>query len=190
MTTQADAWERFLDPEAVRPSLFLATMFIATFEILKDSIVDRIRDFYANAWDENGPAVSLEYQRRVLSRNKSVVYASLDWLVESGAINEQDLETFQKVKKARNRLAHKLFAVVTGQMDSDHESQFPVLVTLLRKIEVWWVVNMEIGLDTDDGDQEIDEDGIDPGPILSLQMLIEVASGNTALLDAWREARR
>ena len=41
MTTTADRWERFLDPEVVRPSLFLATMYITTFEILKDSVVDR-----------------------------------------------------------------------------------------------------------------------------------------------------
>lgn len=182
-----DRWERFLDPEVLRPSLFMATMFITTFEILKDSIVDRIRDFYTNGWDENGSIVSPEYQQQVTSRNKSAVYASLEWLLERDVIDQVDFQTFENLKKIRNMLAHQLFSVVTGQVESDHSTQFPVLVELLRKIELWWVINLEIPTNPDFDDQEIDEAGIVPGAVLSLQMLIEVASGNTELLEHWRK---
>lgn len=184
-----DHWERFLDPEVVRPSLFLATMFITTFEILKNLVVDRIRDFYTNGWDETGPIVGPEYQKEVISLNKSLLYASLAWLREHEVLADEDLETFEQLKKTRNQLAHKLFNVVTGQSDSEHEAQFPILVELLRKIEVWWVLNFEIPTNPDFDGQEIDEKGIVPGAVLSLQMLIEVASGNTELLEQWRKAR-
>ncbi|MBK7656430.1 MAG: hypothetical protein IPJ18_16650 [Betaproteobacteria bacterium] len=187
MSEHKDRWERFLDPEVVRPSLFLATMFITTFEILKNSIVDRIRDFYLIGWSEEGNTVSPEYTAKVLSRNKSAVYASLNWLLERQAIDDSDLVTFDQLKKTRNLLAHKLFDVVTGQAESPHESQFSALVELLRKIEVWWVVNLEIPINPDYADEEIDEAGVVPGAILSLQMLLQVASGNTDLLDAWRK---
>jgi hypothetical protein len=189
MNTNSDRWERFLDPEVVRPSLFLATMFITTFEILKDSVVDRVRDFYSNGWDGDGPIVGPDYQRDVASKNKSALYASLDWLREHEAIDDADLQTFEHLKKIRNLLAHQLFSVVTGQAESDHSAKFPVLVALLRKIEVWWVVNVEIPTNPDFAGQEIDEAGIVPGAVLSLQMLIEVASGNTELLEHWRKAR-
>jgi hypothetical protein len=189
MNTTADRWERFLDPEVVRPSLFMATMFITTFEILKDSIVDRIRDFYTHGWDQTGPTIGPQYQDEVMSRNKSVLYASLDWLEEHEAVDEDDLKTFESLKKIRNQLAHQLFNVVTGQVESEHTSQFPVLVALLRKIEVWWVVNVEIPTNPDYDGEEIDYAGIVPGAILSLQMLIEVASGSTELLEQWRKAR-
>lgn len=189
METTSERWERFLDPDAVRPSLFLATMFITTFEIFKNSVVDHIRNFYTNGWDESGPNISPEYQSKVISRNKSVLYASLEWLQESGAINSKDLEKYERLKKTRNLLAHQLFEVVTGQVESKHEAQFEELVELLRKVEVWWVVNLEIATNPDFDGQEIDEEGIVPGSILSLQMLIEVASGNTELLEHWRKAR-
>ncbi len=189
MNTNADRWERFLDPEVVRPSLFLATMFITTFEILKDSVVDRIRDFYTNGVDASGSIVGPEYQHQVTSRNKNILYASFEWLVEHEAVDQSDLEAFEKLKKTRNQLAHQLFDIVTGQVESDHEAQFDVLVKLLRKIEVWWVVNVEIATNPEYDGQEIDEEGIVPGAILSLQMLIQVASGNTELLEAWRKAR-
>lgn len=189
MTTTADRWERFLDPEVVRPSLFLSTMFITTFEILKDSVVDRIRDFYTNGWDENGSIVGPEYQSQVLTRNKSTLYASFDWLREHNVIDEADLNTFETLRKTRNQLAHQLFDVVTGQVESEHVPQFPVLVSLLRKVEVWWVINVEIPTNPDYDGQEVDESGVVPGALLSLQMLIEVASGNNELLEQWRKAR-
>lgn len=189
MNTVTDRWERFLDPDVVRPSLFLATMFITTFEILKDSVVDRIRGFYTNGLDENGPIVGPEYQTEVASRNRSVLYASLDWLREHEVIDDKDIEAFEQLKKTRNQLAHQLFAVVTGQVESTHEAQFEVLASLLRKIEVWWVVNFEIAANPDFDGQDIDEEGIVPGAVLSLQMLIQVASGNTELLEHWRKAR-
>lgn len=190
MNTVNDRWERFLDPDLLRPSLFLATMFITTFEILKDSVVDRIRNFYIDGLDEAGQIVGLEYQTEVLSKNKSVLYASISWLREHEVIDDYDLETFEQLKKTRNQLAHQLFAIVTGQVESAHEAQFAVLVALLRKIEVWWVVNFEIAINPDYDGQDVDEEGIVPGAVLSLQMLIQVASGNTELLEHWRKAQK
>lgn len=186
MSNFDERWERFLDPEVVRPSLFMATMFITTFEILKNSIVDRIRDFYSIGWSPTGNTVSPDYAGNVLSRNKSAVYASLEWLVEHQAIDASDLMTFDQLKKTRNLLAHQLFDVVTGQAQSPHQEQFNDLVALLRKIEVWWVINVEIPTNPDHDGAEIDESGVVPGTILSLQMLLQVASGSTELLDTWR----
>ncbi|MBX8476972.1 hypothetical protein K5D38_19545 [Pseudomonas cichorii] len=190
METTSERWERFLDPDVVKPSLFIATMFITVFEIFKSSVIDHLRNFYADDWDENGLIISPEYQSRVLSRNKSALYASLEWLQENGAIDSKDLEQYDEFKKTRNLLAHQLFEVVTGQIESKHEAQFEKLLDLLRKIEVWWVVNLEIPTNPDFGEQEIDEASIAPSSILLLQMLIEVASGNTELLEHWRKVQK
>lgn len=71
MSNTTDQWEQFLDPDAVRPSLFLTTMFITTFEILRDSIVDDLRNFYTNGFNEHKPIVDPEYQSKVLTKNTS-----------------------------------------------------------------------------------------------------------------------
>ena len=189
MSESNERWEKFLDPEFVKPSLFMATMFITTFEILRDAIVDRVKDFYAAEWSTEGATYSENYQEQVLDKNKSPVYASLMWLKEVDAINGSDLEAYEQLKRTRNLLAHQLFDVVTGQVESKHQEQFEMLVALLRKIEVWWVVNMEIPSNPDFDGEEIDVDGIVPGSILSLQMLLEVVSGNTELLEKWRHKR-
>ncbi|WP_200862057.1 hypothetical protein [Pseudogulbenkiania ferrooxidans] len=151
--------------------------------------MDDIRGFYSNGFDKNGPTVGTDYQSKVLSKNKSPLYASLKWLRENDAIDDEDLVTFEKLKSTRNLLAHQLFAVVTGQVQSEHEAQFDALVALLRKIGVWWVINVEIPTNPDFDGEEIDEEGIVPGSVLSLKMLIHVASGNTELLEYWRKER-
>lgn len=145
MNNAAENWERFLDPDFLRPSLLSATMFITAFELLKDSIVDRVRDFYTLGWGDK-TAMSPEYEKEVLTRDKKrrPLAASLDWLHEHRAIDEADLEIFRRLTDVRNQLAHELFRVVTGQVPSEHDSQFPALIALLRKVEVWWIVNVEI----------------------------------------------
>ncbi len=149
--------------------------------------MEDLRGFSTNRVDENGGNVETDYKSKVLSKNKNPLYASLQWLRENDAIDNEDLITFENLKSTRNKLAHQLFSVVTGQVDSARQSQFADLVALLRKIGVWWVVNVEIPTNPDFDGQEIDEAGVVPGAILSLQMLIEVASGNTELLERWRK---
>lgn len=190
MSDHQGNWERFLDPDVLRPSLFAATIFITTFEILKSTIVDRVRGFYLTEWSNDKEIASLDYESQVLNRSKSPVYASLNWLLQQQAIDEQDLATFEQLKSTRNVVAHRLFDVVTGQVASDHEAQLASLIELLRKIEVWWVVNVELPINRDYSDKALDEASIVPGAILSLQMLLEVASGSTQLLEAWRKQQR
>lgn len=68
-------------------------------------------------------------------------------------------------------------------------ARFEGLVSLLKKIEVWWVVNVEIPVNSDFDGKEIDEEGVVPGPVLILQMMLEVASGNDELVKQYRAKR-
>lgn len=163
-------------------------MYITAFELLKDAIVGRIRDFYCIGIDENGPIESNEYQVTVLSRNKSALYASLDWLIESGAIDQSDLATLERLKGLRNKLAHNLSSLVLGGEDLQLKSHFQEAYEFLRKIEMWWVVNVEIATDPDYDGREIDEEGVTPGSVLMLQLMLDVSNGNTEYLNHLRKA--
>jgi hypothetical protein len=181
-------WEQFLSPEVTRDRLISVSMYIAAFEMLKESIIGRIRDFYSIGINENGSIISSDYHTRVLSRNKSPLHASLDWLVESEAIEKSDLEMFERAKAMRNRLAHELPSMVLGEAEIALTSHFQEVFGLLKKIEVWWVVNVEIATNPDFDEQEIDEAGIIPGPVLMLQLMLEVVAGNEEFLHHYRAA--
>ena len=173
-------WERFLDPEVLRPNLILASIYIAAFEILKNSIIEGIRDFYISGFKENNWIISPEYKNNVLSKDKSPTYASLKWLKESEAINDDDIEKFNKIKEYRNLLAHEITKMMMEGLPPEFTERFNDMVALLDKIERWWIINVEIPTNPDfDGKHdEIDESGIVPGPIMSLRMMIDVALGS------------
>jgi len=48
------SWERFLNPQSLRANLVVGSLFIAAFEMLKDSIIDHIRDFFSTGFNQAG----------------------------------------------------------------------------------------------------------------------------------------
>jgi hypothetical protein len=173
------SWEEFLNPEVTRPRLIAASIYIAGFEALKDAIVDRIREFFWTGFAESGDKIDPKYQSDVLARNRSPVYASLDWLTEMNAIVDADVRSFDHVKACRNTLAHKLLSTLGSEgLPPDFDQCFSEMVALLRKIEVWWITNVEIPTNPDYDGSDIDEDGIVPGRIMTIQLLWDIALGD------------
>jgi hypothetical protein len=54
-----DKWEAFLDPDVLRGKLISASIYIAAYEMLKESIVGRIRNFYSTGFTETVPQFPL-----------------------------------------------------------------------------------------------------------------------------------
>ena len=105
---------------------------------------------------EDGEIIGSEYKLKVLSLNNSVLYASLSWLQTRGAINQIDIESFEALKKLRNALAHNLPQLVLQGIDFKIQDNFQKLLELLRKIEVWWIVEFEIPTNPDFDGKDID----------------------------------
>jgi hypothetical protein len=172
------AWSDFLNPAVTRPRLIAASVYITAFEVLKDAVVSRLRNFYWTGFDEHGEIIDSSYTTKVLSRNRSPVYASLDWLKESGAIAEDDMQAFERAKECRNRLAHGLLEVVASAgLPEDFEVRFEEMVALLNKIETWWLKEVEIPTSLEPPHEGADPDVV-PGSLLALQVLCHVALGS------------
>lgn len=173
------SWEDFLNPEATRSRLITASIYIAGFEVLKTSIIDRIRSFFSSGFDPTVSTPDPKYNSEVLARNKSRVHASLDWLREMKAVDEGDIGAFHRIRNLRNTLAHELFSnIASGSLPTEFNEQFAEMIELLRKIEVWWIINVEISTNPDYDDQNIDEHEIVPGPVMGMQLLLDIALGD------------
>lgn len=179
------SWERFLNPESLRANLMMAAIFVSVFEMLKDSIVSHIRNFFTNGFDENGAIVEETYETDVLARNKSVVFASLDWLRDEGVISNVDIELFKQVRNCRNEIAHEMMQVLTHGFTLERAEMFNQMVGLLDKIERWWIVNVEIPTNPDFDDAEIDEEGIIPGPLITIRLMIDIALSGGETASTW-----
>ncbi len=172
-----ESWERFLNPESLKINIITASIFSMAFEMLKTSIIEKIEGFFTNGFDENGLIVSSEYKEKVLSLNRSPLYASLQWLKNMDAIVQDDLDKFEKIKKCRNSLTHEMLKITAEGIEPDVDILFTEMVTLLRKVEIWWFENLEMAIDPDSYPPDFDLDQVTPGPVWSLQMLIDIALG-------------
>ena len=137
-------------------------------------------------------SIDPKYDSDLLSRNKNLLLASLDWLEEMRVIDDADIEAFNRVKSCRNLLAHRLLTAIGSEgMPPDLEPCFHAMIALLRKIEVWWIKEVEIPTIDDFDGQEIDEGEIMPGRVISLQLLRDIALGDEensrSYLDEFRK---
>lgn len=171
-------WERFLKPEVLRANLMLASIYIAAYEILKDSIVKPIKDFYATGFNENGYITGPNYASEVPSKGKNDFYASLEWLKESSAITDDDITLFNQAKKCRNKIAHEISRMLAEGLPTDFSDCFNNIVSLISKIGRWWAVNVEIPLNPEFVDKEVAEEEIIPGQIARLRIMMDVALGS------------
>jgi hypothetical protein len=187
-------WEEFLTPEILRIRLISAALYLAAFEILKDNITGQIRSFFTFGSEEYGDPIDPKYEEDVLSRNRSRLYASLSWLVENAAIDQDDIGIFEQLKDCRNQIAHDMTKCVSTGSELKHITLFPVLIALLNKIEKWWIMNVEIPTDPDFDGVEIDEAEIIPGSIMMVRIMFDIALGSDveagAYLKAFRKYRK
>jgi len=173
-----DSWERFLKPENLKSNMIVLSLFVTSYEILKDSITERIRSFFTDGFDEKGRIIDNKYYTEVMSLNKSPLYSSLEWLKGMEAIDENDIKQFKIIKDCRNKLVHEIVDYITKESSVNPVPLFSKMINLLDKIEKWWILNVEIDLNPDLYGKEINEKGIVPGPIIMLRVLADIALGD------------
>lgn len=183
-----ESWKKVLNPEVLQESLLFVSMFVVVYEMLEDSVVRKIKDFYFEGIDIGGDTTSSRYQTEVKALNRSPVYASLLWLTENGVIDEKDKALFEQVKFLRNKIVHELpKLLMTEGIPPDLDENFTNAIYLLEKIERWWLVNVEMEVNPEWEDRQVGPNGVTPGSVWMLKLLLEVASGKTEYHDEFKK---
>ncbi|WP_421305589.1 hypothetical protein [Aeromonas veronii] len=172
-----DAWEKLINPTKLRENLMSASVYISSYEMCRDFIISKPRDFFTDNWGINGETLSEEYSKDVMSFGRSPLKASLLWFKEQGAISDTDIEHFEKAIAHRNEIAHNLPKFIS---EPDYEVDVGIFNTMLEvtnKIGVFWVMNYELSIHPDYSVQEIDEKGIQVGTIMMIKMMMQIAFG-------------
>lgn len=176
-------FEKILNPNLLKNNLISISLFITAFELLKQSIIDKPKLMYLNGFNEKGFIYGVEYDQDVLSRNKSPVFASLDWLKEHDIIENIDIEYFKKVKNYRNEVAHQMVDFVTDKARDLDFSIFQILIDLMKKLEKNWFLYFEIELKPALYESKlINFDKFKSGNELLIQLITELALDNHGLI--------
>ncbi len=174
------SWAKFLNPESLRGNLIIASIFLAAYELLRTSVIDRIRDFFTYEFNEHGGVVSEDYKSKILSLDKSPLRASLLWLKEMSAIGDTDIELVDEIRKHRNELAHDLPKFIATADAEINVNLLGSIYELLTKIDRWWIKEVDIPTNPDFDGQEVADDEIQSGMMLCMQMMLRIATDENA----------
>ena len=180
------SWAKFINPEFLRGNLIAASIFLAAYETLRASIIDRIQDFFTTGFDESGWIISEDYKNKVLSLDKSPLRASLLWLKEMSVISDADIELVQAIREHRNELAHDLPKLIATADADININLLDSIYDLITKIDRWWIREVDLPTDPDFYGREVPDNDILSGNMLFLQIMIRTATDENAS-DLWEE---
>jgi hypothetical protein len=173
------------DQNHLRPFLVTASLYITAFELLKDSINKRIEDFFLvgtkcrNHDRQKEYDVEMRpYREKHKDKKDKKTYASLDWLIGVGAISEEDVKKYDGVRSFRNEIAHEMLELMNVDTADNLEKMnqhFITMLELLRKIETFWILNVDIPCNPEYDGKNISAKDVFPGPMLAMEMLWEEA---------------
>ena len=106
-------------------------------------------------------------------------------------IDDNDISLFYKARSHRNKIAHETITFLLGSSNQVDEDILSKLIQLVEKVEKWWIINFEIPTspEFDSLDpNEIDYEGIIPGQIIAISLLIDMAFGDNLAQQKYRDA--
>jgi hypothetical protein len=170
-------WAKFLNPDILRSNLIVASIFLAAYEMLRASVIDRIRSFFSNEFRDGEWIASQDHQTNCLALDKSPLRASLLWLKQMSAIDDADIARVDRIREHRNELAHDLPKFL-GTADADVNVQLLVgIYELVAKIDRWWIREVDMTTDPDFDGREVTDEDIASGNMLFIQIMLRIATG-------------
>lgn len=174
----------FLNPEVLKSNLIMASIYITAFELLKDSIIGHPKTLFSDGFNSRGLILSNAYKTKVLSLNRSPLYASLEWFKGMEAISQDDIELFDHLKNFRNKLSHEMAEMVfEGINQEEYSKLFIDLIGLFEKIDKWWINNFELAIDPDINWEGADLDSAQSSTVMMLRVMLDMVSSNEE--DSW-----
>lgn len=173
----ADRLRAKMAPEAMGTAMVRAGAILTGYELLKSSILEKPRSFLANEWDSMGqPLVGREYRSKVLTGGRNAWVGSCAWLVEAGALTQEQVEALDRIRAHRGDVAHDLARLL---VDPDADVEVGMLVELrsiMRSLDRFWgAIEVDINPDFDGQRDDIDYDDIQSGSGLLLDYLCNLA---------------
>jgi hypothetical protein len=182
-------WAKFLNPEVLRGNLIVASIFLAIYEMLRTSVIDRIRDFFSHEFRDGEWIASEDYQTKCLALDKSPLRASLLWLKQMSAIDDADIARVDRIREHRNELAHDLPKFL-GTADTEVNVQLLVgIYELVTKIDRWWIREFDMTTDPDLDGREVADEDITWGNMIFIQMMLRIATGEDSGA-IWKEFQK
>lgn len=177
-----DNWCNILDEGILKYNVSFASMFVLNYECLKEYVIGQIREFYSeNIHFEDDKMVceeSLRYKREVRTLDKNIENASLKWFIKENVITREEYEIYQKIRQRRNDIAHELLKNLNKGFNEQDVKLFSSLLDMYRKIDKWWINEIEIPISGNEIPDNYDMENVCGGQAIVLSIINNIVLGN------------
>jgi hypothetical protein len=191
------AWEKFLNPDSLKQHLLAGSVYLAAYEMFKESLVGHPRDFYLSGFRNGKEIIDPQYQAEVLSLAKHTYNASALWWKRHGVIRDDEVQKIGEIREHRDEIAHNIprfLGTADGVIRLDLlESMF----VLLSKLDKWWIREVEMPTNPDFCAHEFSKeelDGVASLRMIFLSFMIPIAHGDDSRLrevyEKWRKRKK
>jgi hypothetical protein len=184
------SWEKIFNQETLKSNLSLISLYIMTFELLKDSIETTVDNFFSIEYEKDKAGnkkkiINEEYKVNVLSllnekerKNNQYIKASLRWLKEFNILDSEDEIIYDELRIYRNDLTHEFITYLIDNEKNFDKIKMNLLIELFVKLEKKWVLEFEIPVNPDYDGQDIQRDDVSSGKLLILGLIHNILSHN------------
>jgi hypothetical protein len=161
--------ERLLNKDVLKDNLAKAGVYSVGWEFLQYSLIQRPKRFFTMARESDD-----YYKAEVLSRHEnSPLIASCLWFKQRGVLTDADISDIRQLRKHRTDIAHQMLTVLLNTEVQVDEGKLAKLVSLLGKVDRWWLLEFEIPANEEFDGQEIDPQKVRSGQMDTLWLLIQ-----------------
>lgn len=149
MIVQKSFENNILDSERLNRNLSFYATFIAVYENMRMYVDEHIKSLYIEESQCRNGKVEYKYSTGYYDKikncivddkgNKCVTKASFLWLVERGAITNDEYDLFIEIKEKRNCFAHQLLNLLFEDVKMNDKALFARMVELYKSIDKWWI---------------------------------------------------
>lgn len=177
-----DNWCNILDEGILKYNVSFASMFVLNYECLKEYVIGQIRELYSeNIHFEDDKMVceeSLSYKREVRTLDKNIENASLKWFIKENVITHEEYEIYQKIRQRRNDITHELLKNLNKGFNEQDVKLFSSLLDMYRKIDKWWINEIEIPISGNEIPDNYDMENVCGGQAIVLSIINNIVLGN------------
>ena len=171
--------ENVVTPENLQFTVSFTSLFVLVFECFKDMVIDRPKEFFCTEKIEfkEDKIVYYEtekYKREVRKLANKPFEASLRWFANHKVITESDVNKVLSIELRRHSFVHELYNVIHNGISDEDTQLLADLVSIYKKIDSWWIYNVEIDWDEIKDPDNVKQDECISGSLMMIDVMINI----------------
>lgn len=167
-------------------NLIFYSIYLLIFERFKNKFVNELKFFLCDFSIKDGKYIlkeSKEYSvivNRKYNGKKNIFVSTIEWFKDIGVITKDEFEEFIKIKNDRNAIGHELLELLTCPIIEEKVDNFANLIKIFKKIDKWWINNIEISTSCGDVPGDYNDNDVMSGDWLLCDMVFNTLYGDNS----------